>query len=522
MPPPFTSFYHALYKRLWIIAQQNNVHLTAANSYGGFSLRSPGEPNGIFGTITTDPYNGFMPLHTGDSNPDTNPLYALLKRSLDPAPPFSMTVNNQTWPVMPYPWNNSNANYPNWTAWNDASQPVRFIDAMHDWILLNNKLDDTPGGAHLEFADWSGGPAAFPLAKGKSEQILFVCSTAGDNGVRPGTIDPNNFWNTSQIFVCNDHGKNIGLPPFKPGEQRIIHALIGNSGNINAGAVWNLPPIEVRCNAYVFNTFLSDPVRLPEMSALDAANAGFTYEQPLLQSTSYGVAGFRFDVDLVFKALRDAMIAHPYTPAQLGFPTVDDWLKANGSHACVKVLVRADEYPNNQMGGFPDAGVAVPTSDRHIAQRNLAPFDMSVVAMKKIKWQYFMMSQAGAGTNALAIQQAWTTGSKGDAARFYLALPPQMWARYGAKAKHRGFEVVHDAEPKPFPDAVILRETAPGAKSRGARLELLDHARERFFGMALGIEGDPARLKSVRGDLSVVHTAHDGHVVGGFTLRPEH
>ena len=97
-----------------------------------------------------------------------------------------------------------------------------------------------------------------------------------------------------------------------------------------------------------------------------------------------------------------------------------------------------------------------------------------------------------------------------------------MWARYGAKAKHRGFEVVHDAEPKPFPDAVILRQTAPGAKSRGARLELLDHARERFFGMALGIEGDPARLKSVRGDLSVVHTAHDGHVVGGFTLRPEH
>ena len=82
---------------------------------------------------------------------------------------------------------------------------------------------------------------------------------------------------------------------------------------------------------------------------------------------------------------------------------------------------------------------------------------------------------------------------------------------------HRGFEVVHDAEPKPFPDAVILRETTPGG-----RLELLDHARERFFGMALGVEADPARLRSARvGDLSVVHTRHDGHVVGGFTLRPQ-
>ena len=61
--------------------------------------------------------------------------------------------------------------------------------------------------------------------------------------------------------------------------------------------------------------------------------------------------------------------------------------------------------------------------------------------MKKIKWQYFIMNQAGAGANGLAIQQAWSTG-QGDSARFYFAVPPQMWARYGAKAMHRGFEVV--------------------------------------------------------------------------------
>ena len=338
-----------------------------------------------------------------------------------------------------------------------------------------------------------------------------------DNGVRPGNIDPNNYWNTSRIYVCDPLGQDLDFPVFKKGDQRTIQALIGNSSiNDWAGAAFgslgSLPPVQVICNAYCFNTFLSDGVPLPAMSPLDAPNAGPIYDQPVIGPLSYAVTGFRFDVDQVFQALHDKMTAHmpAYTMQQLGGLDVDGWMKANNAHACVKVLMQSGEsgnpvWPTDQ---------ALPSQDRHIAQRNLAGFDMGVVAMKKIKWQVFMMSQAGAGANALAIAHTWPK----DAARFYLAVPTEMWARYGAKAVHRGFEVVRDAEPKPFPDAVILRETTPGA-----RLELLDHARERFFGMALGVEADPARLRSARlGDLSVVHTAHDGHVVGGFTLRPQH
>ena len=78
---------------------------------------------------------------------------------------------------------------------------------------------------------------------------------------------------------------------------------------------------------------------------------------------------------------------------------------------------------------------------------------------------------------------------------------------------------------KPFPDCVILRQTTPGA-----RLEIADHDPEqtrrhhgpdRFFGMAIGVEADPRRLADHRlGDIEVVHTARDGKVVGGFSLRP--
>ena len=68
----------------------------------------------------------------------------------------------------------------------------------------------------------------------------------------------------------------------------------------------------------------------------------------------------------------------------------------------------------------------------------------------------------------------------------------------------RGFEVVREAASKPFPDAVILRQT-----SAAAEIHVADHGgRERFFGMALGLEGDPARLKGQRlGDISVAHGA---------------
>ena len=72
-----------------------------------------------------------------------------------------------------------------------------------------------------------------------------------------------------------------------------------------------------------------------------------------------------------------------------------------------------------------------------------------------------------------------------------------------------------DVASKPFPDAVILRQTAANA-----RLEVADHGREPFLGLSLGVEWDPARIKSSRlGDVSMVHAGHDDTIVGGFTLQ---
>ena len=82
----------------------------------------------------------------------------------------------------------------------------------------------------------------------------------------------------------------------------------------------------------------------------------------------------------------------------------------------------------------------------------------------------------------------------------------------------RGFELVREAPgPKPFPgDTVILRQTSPAAS-----IHLAEHRRERFLGLALGLAGDPAKLRGVRlTDVSMSHATHDGAIVGGFTLRP--
>src|SRR5437879_6385762 len=182
----------------------------------------------------------------------------------------------------------------------------------------NHKPDDTPKGQHLDFPAWSAGPPPFPLKQNPKEsaQILFVCSQQQDNGVRPGSV-PANYWNSSLIHVCDDKGKDLGLPVFKAGQQRTIQAVIGNSGNLNSGALFpGLPAIDLICNAYCFNTFLSDSTPLPALSPLDPASSAATYEQPTLPPLSYGVTGFRFDVDKVFKGLADAMVAHGYTKQQ--------------------------------------------------------------------------------------------------------------------------------------------------------------------------------------------------------------
>jgi hypothetical protein len=139
------------------------------------------------------------------------------------------------------------------------------------------------------------------------------------------------------------------------------------------------------------------------------------------------------------------------------------------------------------------------------------------IGMKKIKWTNFIVAQAGAGWNELTLQEALPP----DAFQFYFAIPRVAWERWidprtSKGGVVRGLEVVTDAPSKPFPEAVILRRTGP------VLIRIAQHAgeKERFFGLSLGIEGDPAVLRRARdSDVSVVHAAQEGRVVGGFTLR---
>jgi hypothetical protein len=536
------SFYFAMFKRFQAIcggAQQGHVNLDSAPAnqlYGGFSLHSTQDPQGLFGQLGTQATQypplspGLRPLNPASNDPLQNPIYVMLNASLGAAPPTTVVVNGQTWPVMPPP---PESEFASWLAWN--AQSPRLIDAFGDWITAG-KIDDSPKDPPLSFAALSQTSVPhWPLKLQEYTSVLFVCSRLGDDGRRPGdgalpnpplTPVPANFWDTSQIFLSyppgvpgQTAGATANPTTLAPHAEYWVLALIGNAGGDGAGTVFNFqnPKCTILGDAQAFNTFTSPGTPLPSLDNIDPASPNPTYEQLYLGAWAYDVVGFRFNVDTVFNQLAAALALLP--PAMLGNALPADWLRAG--HPCVKVRIMSGE----QLDDFPPAGNAPqpptldsnPLVDRHIAQRNLAPFDPLEIGMKKIKWTNFIVAQAGAGWNELTLQEALPP----DAFHFYFAIPRVAWERWidpktSKGGVVRGLEVVTDTPSKPFPEAVILRRTGP------VLIRIAQHAgeKERFFGMSLGIEGDPAALRRARNsDVSVVHAAEHGGVVGGFTLR---
>ncbi|MBS0521604.1 MAG: hypothetical protein JSR90_23110 [Proteobacteria bacterium] len=535
MPDP--SFYYAIFKRLQATGAASSAHINNDNDqatqfYGGFTLKSPDSPYGVFGALgpaapTWGYQQNMAPLVSGNDTPEQNPLYAILAASLGTPPlPDKIVVNGQSWPVMPPPLNGDISMYPVWLDFNKAGSP-RVIDALWTWIH-NGKADDRPKSAPLTYAALAATPPAkFPLKPTELTPILFVCSRPGDDGRRagdhaqpdpPAVQVPAHYWNSAQIFLT-DTGGTIQKPlHLQPGAHYYVAAIIGNSSAMAAGRIGtsgSQPSVQVRADALAFNTFMGPNVPLPSLGELDAASTNPIYEQYTLRGWTYDVAGFRFDVDTVFKGLVQAVKALP--PAMLGGATAEEWVK--DSHPCVKVRIVSGELPNAYT---PSDGMALslessPLKDRHIAQRNLAPFDMTQMAIKKPMWTKFIVAQAGKGANVLALQHALPL----DSVHVHLAVPRPVWQRYLDPRTSRGgavhgFEPVREALPTPFPDAVVLRQV-----SAEARLVVADHAHDRFFGMALGLEADPARLRDVRSpEVSMAHAAPDGAVVGGFTVEP--
>jgi len=89
------------YKRLWPSARRANAHKDDPTSFGGFSLRSPGEPNGIFGQITNCASRRPVPLQQQTSRSPTRSTCCCSARSMPPQ--LSTVVAGETWPVMPFP-----------------------------------------------------------------------------------------------------------------------------------------------------------------------------------------------------------------------------------------------------------------------------------------------------------------------------------------------------------------------------------------------------------------------------------
>ena len=536
--PGNISFNYAIFKRLqgaYVagIGTATGFHMDPVNPMGGFCLLYPDHPNGILGKIANNNAMGLAGLAplAPTTTPADSPLYDMLSGSVGPnnVPEYvPVGAMNTMWPTMPPaepPGPVGTQVNPLYLEFNNANPP-QLVTAFGQWIG-NGKPDDSPqNGALAQPAFSTLQPPPFA---GAQTAFLFVASFAGDDGRRNGDGGmpavplghvPPNFWATSQIFLYDAQGQYQTPPTLDAGAEYYVCAVIGNScPSEPAGrAFFSANPINVICDAQGFNTFLSPAVPLPSLGNYDPMDANPTSELYYLAPQSYGVAAFRFNVNSVFAALAAALQG-----VNLGGMLPADWLKAG--HPCVKVLVTSGEQPNffPPMGNVPLSIDSSPLYDRHIAQHNLAPFDMTLMAIKEPMWTNFILAQAAAGPNGLVVQAA---GWPAEATRFYFAIPSAPYERYVAKGGHRGFEVVREGVPKPFPDCVILRQTTPGA-----RLEIADHdaghvrrvrhGPDRFFGMALGVEADPARLRDHRlGDVEVVHTAQNGNIVGGFSLRP--
>ena len=522
-----TSFYYAIFKKLQASDGSGLFYDSGHSSEdppemsGGFSLKYPDHPNGLFGSLGpkagTFGYGiqpGWKPLGAS-TDPNQSPLFKMLEASLTPSPPPTVTVNGQQWPVMPLggttgPWPTFN------------SGPVRLLDKFSEWIAAGQP-NDTPKPPKLRYQTWivnappawPGLPSPYPNAM----PLLFVASNWPDDGRRHGdggmpdvALDhvPAKFWATAQIFLTKPTGDSAAPAQLKGGEEYYVVALLANVGNAHGGQLaGSLPNIHVRCEAQAFNTFMSPGTPLPSLGNLDPAVDDPTYEVYGLRKGAWDIAGFRFDVSSVFQRLETALAN---SNMNLGGLTPAQWLA--DSHPCVKVRIMSGENPLPAAPSHAAAPAldANPRLDRHIAQRNLAPFGIPM-APKPPSWKTFVVSQAGKGGNTLLLEH----GLPLDAFDVHVAVTRHAWEQYVAKTPGlAGFEPVREApKTRPFPECVILRQVA-----KEAHLPVAPHEREPFIGLAIGISAKAARERPARlGSLSVVHL--DGHraVAGGFTLE---
>lgn len=347
MPNP--SYYFTLFKKFQVI---NNVPTGTSHGSmtptGGFDLKNP---NSVFGNSNRGPLLG------ATTNPADSPLWALLNAKATGA--SSVTVGGINWPAMPV------RSPPAWNDFQVSAPAPKLVEVFGNWITAG-KVNDVPNGVI--------GTMPPPISGGLDPGVaLFVCSVAGDNGIRPGTVPPD-FWNSSLIFLVDPANGNTVTPSeLSAYSEYYLTAVIGNRGNTDGGRYLSSPGVKIEAAGWVmvWNTGMSPAVQLPALSNLDVNSTNVIYEVYFLKSRQYEVVGFRLNVQTVFDGLVKAI---GESGIDLGGLTPEQWVHAQGAHLCAKVLVRREDESWPSLGDTP-------FTNRRLAQKNLAPFaiDLAVV-----------------------------------------------------------------------------------------------------------------------------------------------
>jgi len=476
------SYYFTLFKKFQCLG-----HVPEGTAHGV----SPGTA-GVSFTNPVALYSatrGGVPL-IGSTTADT-PLWGVLDAKVNGTPSF--TFGGLLWKAMPFGAGSA-------AAWGDPGVGgSELVSAFGAWLAAG-KPQDFPAFVTLP----GGGTVSGGLDAGAS---IFVCSSASDNGTRPGSV-PSDFWASSLIYLVNRFNGTLANPAtLHASDEYYVAAVVGNRGNAVGGkygsgpGATSSPGLQATAWAMTFGTGGASPaVQLPSLSNLDVTSKSGMNEIYFLPSARYDIVGFRLVVQTVFDGLVLA-IESAVADGVFTLPTgvsAEQWLKTPPSHVCLKVAARRDDE------GWP-AFDASPQVERRIAQKNLVAFDLDLAAPSpspNITWKYFTVggplaalmrilrgSDRELGINTLVVKSDFA----GQGARVHLALPRATFAQWIGQDGVRGFEVVErDCRERlrvPFEDHVVL--TASG-KDEAIRIPCLGDV---ALPMAMGVEIDQALLK---------------------------
>jgi hypothetical protein len=527
------SYYFTLFKKFQVLnhVPEKTYHGDHAAPQGGFDLTNP---SSVFGSSASFP-GGLL-----GATPGASPLWELLNAAA--------VGGSGPSGIPPMPLGASSSGPPSWVAF-QVNAPLPIVTVFGNWITAG-KVNDIPNGV----VNPNGGainnvPATNPgpLTPNVS---LFVCSMPNDNGVRPGGV-PSNYWATSLIYLVDPSTGNTVTPAtLNPGDEWFLVGVVGNGSNIQTGlytngASANTTGVECAGVVMVWNTTFGPGVELPALSNLDVTATTPIYDVYNLFGAGYEVVGFRLNVQNVYNGIIAALVAQgppgsgPTTAqANLGNLSPEQWVTAQGAHLCAKILIR------QQGGVFPNVG-DTPVNNATLAQKNLAPFDMTISDTDQnptnIVWKNFVTGSPylfrlpDAGLNRLQ----FVLRPPEAVIKLQLAVPTETFERYFRNGPGRlnGFQEIpprklcespHGRNAKPFPDAVVL-ELLGGEHV----IEFPALPEKHFLAMSVGIEYQQRKLKpGPAGELDLVHRTEmpvvrpgthsydiEEQIVGGFTLQ---